>query len=240
MTKASEKRTPAGAPSGGSASKDKAACVTRSRLERAARAARGAAKAKLRGGPVDRFDLELIGFVCERSAELGCGYELYELDVAPLQRNDRARLWKALERVLEDEVSKAVTTNERKLRALCRELGIDEDFPDAFTMDRDLWKRKHIYSNAEIYNAAAAADAAVRTRPAPSDLRDASRAIMRLGDALSERGGLGPDVRRKFLAVLEVEKWPSIDLIFAAVAACAPADERARLAAIATQIVEAA
>src|SRR5262245_14679508 len=52
------------------------------------------------GGPIDMFDRELIGFVIDRSHELGMGGELYD-DVAELNREDRAALWAALSPVVD-------------------------------------------------------------------------------------------------------------------------------------------
>ena len=133
------------------------------------------------GGPLDMFDIELIGFVCPRSEELGRGQELYTTHVATLDRAGRAKLWNALGPVVArthcDIDASDLGERGIELRRVTAELGLDSELADAFLLDDDAFYDAHLQGGSRAYHEIRALDAVRKLKAISPDLLDAMIAV---------------------------------------------------------------
>lgn len=126
------------------------------------------AKRIIRGdGPLESFDRELVGFVCSKSNELGCGFELYE-EVADLDRSDRAQLRAALEPLTNFDAYGDITGTAEEISSyqaewcrVCEELGCSDALADAFILTRESWVDTYVHKQS--YDFAAADSAGMQS-----------------------------------------------------------------------------
>jgi hypothetical protein len=210
------------------------------RLSRAARAARKKhrASATLVGGRLDLFDIELIGAVCSRSEELGCGYELYTFGVALLTREQRAQLWNGLEPLLDateydlapgesPDPARVATAREVWCEA-CAQLEIGAQLHDAFVMTTKEWKDAHVEGHAErrLVEAAQKLMESALAAPGRDARADREDAIMWLADRQATVGDAADDIAR-IIGQLSFHDWPagSVGLLLKVIAVWSPASD---------------